>query len=187
MATLPGTPKTWTGGAVLTASDLNAELRDSLSFLADKPRCKVLMGATGGSGAGNQNLTSGSTAYLVFKEESYDTDSIHDNSTNSTRLTMVRAGLWRITGSAEFLGNVSTDGTRVLSIRLNGSTVLAAPSQRAVTFGTGPSTIVQASVDFYTSTTTDYVELGALQDSGSSIAVQRDDARTWFSAHWVGE
>lgn len=34
MATLPGVPRTWVAGDVLTAAQLNTEVRDSLSFLA---------------------------------------------------------------------------------------------------------------------------------------------------------
>jgi len=59
------------------------------------PACRVYNDA-------DQNTTSGATTFLTFNTENFDTDNIHDPSTNPDRLTCKTAGLYHIYGGATF-------------------------------------------------------------------------------------
>jgi hypothetical protein len=58
------------------------------------------------SKTGNQSLTSGAFSYITFDSEEYDTDTIHDNSTNNERLT-VPSGVTRIRLHGLVIMNIS--------------------------------------------------------------------------------
>lgn len=115
-----------------------------------------------------QSISSGGTAApLAFNSERYDTDTIHDNSTNNTRLTCKTAGSYLIIGSVLF--DVNATGQRLLEIRLNGTTLLADQRTNAIaggTLGTGLTIATQ-----YPLAVNDYVELLVFQNSGSSLNV----------------
>jgi hypothetical protein len=105
---------------------------------------------------------------LALDTNRYDSNGLHDVAVNNTRLTCKRAGLYVITGHAQFAASAA--GTlRILGIRLNGNQaggVLAAEQFAPV------------AVDFLKSVSTeyvlavnDYLELYAFQDSGGNLNV----------------
>lgn len=58
---------------------------------------------------------------ITFDSESFDTDSMHDNATNNSRITITTAGKYRIYG----IVSTTTNATARASIKLNGSTYIA--------------------------------------------------------------
>lgn len=112
----------------------------------------------------NQSIATGGAAkVLTFNTEDYDTDSIHDNATNPSRLTCQTAGLYLIIGQAGWQSN--TSGRRALSIRLNGTTYIADSNDIAA----GPNG--QIIMTTWLLNVGDYVELTVYQDSGTNLNV----------------
>lgn len=130
----------------------------------------------------DQSISDSTTTAVNFDQESYDTDSIHDNATNNTRLT-VPSGVSKIRLSARvnFAGN-ATGYRRGLMIK-NGGTAyhgnadfrLAASmsDEFAITFNT-PVIDVSSS---------DYFELNVAQTSGGALNLLGTTSgwKTWFA------
>ena len=74
----------------------------------------------------NQSITNNTFTVLSLNSERWDTDSIHDNSTNNSRLTCNTAGKYIITAGVYW--GQDTSGERVLEIFFNGATVLTRAS-----------------------------------------------------------
>jgi hypothetical protein len=66
-----------------------------------------------------QSIGSSLTA-MSFDTEDFDTDTMHDNVTNNTRITFTHSGKYAVGGTITTAGNVISG----LSIRLNGSTTI---------------------------------------------------------------
>lgn len=110
---------------------------------------------------------------LPMNSERWDNDDCHSTSTNNTRLVCKTAGIYLIWGNARFAGNAS--GIRRLSIRLNGSTFIAASTVHSVDASVvtyvDVSTVFQLSAD-------GYVELVAYQTSGGDLNVEVNSANS---------
>lgn len=103
---------------------------------------------------------------IPLDSETYDDASWHSTSVNTSRITVDRYGNYTISGSASF-NNTSATGVRSLSIRLNGTTVIANSS-------TAGSTAFSPAVNIstiYKLSPADYVELVALQASGGALDI----------------
>jgi hypothetical protein len=106
---------------------------------------------------------------LAFNSERFDTDLIHDPAVNNSRLTCKTAGVYNITGTIH-LNPAFTSTFTILSIRLNGATILSQVYDKHIStgeghFGMNVSTIYQLAVN-------DYVELRVFhsQNDGSGGA-----------------
>ena len=113
-----------------------------------------------------QTTSNATRLALAFDSERFDTDSIHDTSTNNSRLTCQTAGVYVITGTISYAANAT--GIRNIEIRLNGSTFIALSHIDAVSSGNmnmTTATIYQLAVD-------DYVELTVRQTSGGALDVE---------------
>jgi hypothetical protein len=153
------TPKTWAVGDILTASDVNTYVRDNTNFLNAPPSARVYNDAA--ISINNDTITA-----LTFNSERWDTDTIHNTSTNTNRLTCQTAGLYLIHGHVRFASN--NTGYRIAGIRLNGSTQIANQKTGATQ---GTTTVLSVST-VYLLTASDYVELVAYQDSGGALNVE---------------
>lgn len=121
-----------------------------------------------------QSISNATDTALTFDTENYDTDAIHDNVTNPTRLTAKTAGKYVIQGQVEFAANVT--GVRTLYIRLNGTTALAVVDKGAVGVGA-----TDAGVDtVYDLALNDYVELIVNQTSLGALNANNGLGATWF-------
>jgi len=69
----------------------------------------------------SQSISNNTGTVITWDSELYDTDSMHDNVTNNERITINTAGKYSALFVTEWEGNGS--GTRVLTIRKNGSDV----------------------------------------------------------------
>lgn len=128
------------------------------------------------------NYTSSPT-YIAFDSESYDTDAIHDNVTNNSRLT-VPSGVTkiRLKGQAS-LNNHTANKFTLLAIDKNGATT-AYVGQAAITvFFDSAFPIVNASSPVITVTAGDYFQLRLLVETDTSVDVIKD--QTWFAMEIV--
>lgn len=108
----------------------------------------------------DQSINSGSWTAIQFNQERWDTDTIHDNVTNNTRLTCTTAGVYVITGSVSMQSNAAAlKGIRII---LNGATVIAEESTTAADTDVFTRTITT----IYNLSATDYVELQVYHNTG---------------------
>lgn len=157
-------PRTWTPGEYPTAAQLNQDLRDNVSFLANPPKCRAYHSTT-------QSLTTATLTALAFNSERWNTDTMHNTVTNNSRLTCKTAGLYRITAHVQFATNAT--GERTVHLRVNGLVFIAsqggAPNPTA-----GNATNITVS-DEYPLAVNDYVEVLAFQASGGALNVNASD------------
>jgi hypothetical protein len=116
--------------------------------------------------ASSQSLTDSTATAIAFNAgDGFDTDSLHDTSSNNTRITIPAGygGRWRFEGIVVFAS--ATGGNRLISVRINGSSshdlARIPPVSGAETIVPGTKVLNLASGD--------YVELLARQSSGGSI------------------
>ena len=143
-------------------------------------------GAVQSTGAGpafsayNSTTTSVNSATwtkVALQTEEYDTNNNFDNTTNY-RFTPTVAGYYQVNGAVQFGATVSTAVARV-AIYKNGSIFKYGVQVHAST-NKVISSVVSALVYFNGST--DYVEMYAYQDTGSSQNTQNDAYSTYFQA-----
>lgn len=169
------TPRSWVAGDVLTAAQLNVDVRDNVSFLANPPACRVYHNAA-------QSYANTATAVAsAFNTERYDTDTMHDNVTNNSRITIKTAGLFLVEGTGAFAINAT--GGRFIGVKLNGTTFLAAavhPGNASLGGHMTVSTIYKFAVN-------DYIELTFAQNSGGALNLDAAAAYSpEFAATWIG-
>lgn len=148
----------------------------SSSGVASAHACRVKR-ASGNFAVGNNVLTA-----VQFTAEDYDTDTMHDNSTNNTRITIpsivgVTTGLWHV-----FAGGYTdaTTGRADVQIRLNGTTLILMGLFAAS--GSGVSGYVTAGD--YVFSATDYIEC-LVRTSGGAGNIIFDPPSPYFGAHFV--
>lgn len=111
-------------------------------------------------------LSNDTATAVAMNTEVYDTDTMHDTSTNNSRVIFKTAGKYIVTQNLVYAHN--TTGYRSIELRLNGSTQLNKTTY--ADFRTGDdwyamTTVVDADAD-------DYVETLAYQNSGGDLALQ---------------
>lgn len=120
----------------------------------------------------NLTIDTGSWTTLTFDSESYDLNGMHSTSSNTSRLTAQRAGVYSIFGSIRFA--TSSSGTlRGVRIVVNGSVIIALdlrPPNGAA------STVNITIASCYKLAVNDYVELQVYQDTGGNLNVERASA-----------
>lgn len=117
----------------------------------------------------NISVSTATQTALTFNSEEFDADpngEIHSTSSNTGRLTCRTGGLYLITGNVTFAAN--STGYRQVSVRFNGSAVVAQVVTQAVT--TGDVTEVSLTT-VYPLAATQYVELLVQQTSGGALNV----------------
>ena len=130
--------------------------------------------SSGGSGGGGgvdisarafhsaaQSIPDNTTTSVALNSERWDTDGIHDNVTNNSRLTAQTAGKYIITGHVSWASNAT--GIRQVAIRLNGATGIA---QTRNATGDGRHQSIATVYDFAVN---DYVEMRVVQVSGGAL------------------
>jgi hypothetical protein len=181
MATVP-VPRTYVASENLTAAILNGTTgpKGAEDFLLSPPR--VYAWQTTPTTLG----TSGTAGLLLFDTESYDTDSNHSTSSNTSRLVCNATGLYDVRVNLFFATNSS--GYRELQIRKNaagsnvGGTVVGLA--RVAAFA-GAAAQVYLAKDIPL-TAGDYLEAFGLQNSGGSLALAGgNEYVTWASMRWV--
>jgi hypothetical protein len=122
------------------------------------------------SGYSSKNQSTWFTA--TFDSERYDTDSMHDTSSNTERLTCKTAGKYHIIGQIEFAANAGV-GVRVLRILLNGddSNPIASVQQDAAGDSGSPVTTRMQIATVYDLSVDDYVQLDYWHNAGGTLSI----------------
>ncbi len=159
MATLPSF-RTWVTGEVVTAAEMNSNIRDSGNFFLSWP---VFEGRqTVGQSVANGNATVG----LVLDTEDVDTDNMHSTVTNPSRVTPATAGRYQHSGGVGWVANAT--GRKGCWWRLNGADITGSetigPSSAA-----GTTVVCARAKTTFFNGTTDYLELLPYQESGSAL------------------
>lgn len=116
--------------------------------------------------SGTQSCSDGADKKLSWDGEDFDTDTIHDTSTNPERLTATTAGTYIIIANVQFTSNAT--GERVAYIKFGGSTEIARTSVEACA---GSYTTDVPAHAVYQFAAGEYVELFAKQNSGGPLTV----------------
>ncbi len=115
-----------------------------------------------------QDLPNDTTVIIAFNQENYDTDGIHDNAVNNSRLTCQTVGKYLIVGNIRISSNATA--LRALSIKLNNTSYWGQLAIQAVN-GTVTVPNVTTVIDMGVG---DYVELAAYQTSGVGLTSDVD-------------
>ena len=159
-------PRTWVAGESETATIFNAHLRDQLRFLANPPRCVATASSTAA-------ISDGVWTLVAFDAETVDTDTMHDNSTNNSRIIFTTAGTYTVTARTSW--PVSAVGRRIMHARLNsggsvsGGTAIV-QAEAAQVEPSYASTTVEFTVPNLVVAANDYIEIFRYQSSGGSLA-----------------
>lgn len=132
----------------------------------------------------NQDVSDITETALALNSEDYDTDTFHDTSTNNERITIPTGfgGKYLITANIEFDIGLAT-GLRQLSIRLNGTTVIASQNMSAA--ANLNARLVCSTI--YDLVATDYVECMAFHSDGATLNLrQANFFSPWFMASYLG-
>lgn len=133
-----------TSGQVLTATGGSAATWQTPSGGGSDISCRVYQSA-------GQSLTT-TLGVVNFNTESFDTDTMHDNVTNNSRITFTTAGKYIVGG----IVNTDANAGSFAGIRLNGSTYIATNGAGNVAASTGNGAEVTTIYEFAAA---DYVEL----------------------------
>jgi len=141
---------------------------DLLSETEADVSCKVTKSA-------NQTISNSTSTIITWNQEVYDTDGMHDNVTNNSRITIKTAGKYSV--MAQFEWASSSTGKRIIDIMKNSAVVGKANylssgnSQHTISF------IGDFAVD-------DILEVRVFQDSGGSLDFLASGI-TYFQAHKI--
>ena len=165
-----------TDGDLVASATYNSQVKGNLEHLYSVPRCEVYR-------SGDQTITNDTVQTVTWDSETFDTASIHSTVSNTGRLTLVRAGWWLTVALCKFSGS-STVGHRRGILRVNGTDIVGTYHCEASSSG---DTLFTVGAVVYTTTTTDYVECRAYQNSGGNLAFEAGSAAaSRFSAVWLG-
>jgi len=117
--------------------------------------------------SGTQAISDSTETTLTFDSERYDTDTIHDTSSNTGRLTCKTAGKYAIGACVAFAANGSN--YRYAMIRLNGTTNLCFDVRPN---SSGSLNCFLTPFIEWNMSVNDYVELRVWQNSGGSLNIQ---------------
>lgn len=113
-----------------------------------------------------QSLATATDTYLAFNSERFDNATMHDNSTNNSRLTCPETGKYLIVATIGFTSN--STGNRVVRLVKNRTDIIAGVIQPAAVSDSTEITVTTIA----SLTAGDYVEVRANQNSGGSLNVE---------------
>lgn len=133
----------------------------------------------------NQSIPNSSSTAINFDAETYDTDSIHDNVTNNSRLTVPTGWSWvRLNFCTEVEANVG--GVRAIGITKNGSAAIAGTPHVIEAANNGSiSARLAGTTAILGVTAGDYFQVSLFQNSGGALNALSANNRTWFSMELI--
>lgn len=173
MATVP-VPRTWVTGEVVTAAYMNANVRDAVNYLIAPPLCVAKQTSA-------QSLANATSTAITLDAEDKDSDGMHSNSVNPSRLTAVTAGWYSAQTTINFAANAT--GLRLATFYINGSEV---GRRTEITNGGAVfSTAISTAGTMYLAVG-DYLESRAWQNSGGSLnTAPAGTDLPYLQARWV--
>jgi len=160
MATVP-VEMTFSAGSVLTAAQLNTNVRDAVNFVIAPPLAVLRQTVA-------QIFTTGIGAAFLFDTEDLDRDGGHSTTTNTSRYVSQTAGWYQMQGTAMFAVSNTSTGL-ITGFSLNG-----ASSRFGGNFQVGNAGFVgvlPSGATVYLSVG-NYVELIGYQSSGGNLNSQ---------------
>lgn len=166
-------------GTVISKTTFGDVVKADLDYLANSPSCRVFTTSTAA-------FVTATWGAIPFDSESWDTASMHSNSTNNTRVTAPDAGLYVVEGVVCFAAHAT--GLRLAGLRVNGSgatgpawgtnytNALPTPFPSHVPI----SAIIKLAVG-------DYVELVGWQSSGGNLNLFNENGDNHLAVKWVGQ
>lgn len=134
-----------------------------------------------------QTVTSSGNPIITFEQEAYDTDTMHDNSTNNGRITFTTAGVYLVWGKVLWDDDTNSTGFRQITIERNGVGTDEAIDRRSPTGVAGEFTTNHVMYED-TFVATDYVELHASQNSGVTLSTRVGNTKdVAFGARRMGD
>ena len=150
------------GQSGATGSASTSARRDHAHAMATETTNTIACGAYNDADISIANTT---TTVVALNSEAYDTDSMHDPSTNNSRVKATTAGTYQILGSIGWASNAT--GRRLIYLRYNGSgsgeTVEVDTNQNGAHY-------MQVSAQ-HVFTADQYVELLVYQSSGGALNI----------------
>jgi len=157
MAAIP-TYRTWVAGEVVTADEMNTNIRDAGNFWLARPLAVLYQGS-------GQSTSHATWTNILFDAEVIDRDGGHSLVTNTERYTSPTAGYLVIAGGVSFVNNVA--GIRGAASALNGtrtySSVLSNPINGA------PSGVPCKTFVVAVNGATDWLTIQGYQSSGGAL------------------
>lgn len=149
----------------------------------------ITLAATGAAYAGCRlhrsstfNVQSGTWTAVTWDAESWDADGWHSTATNPSRITPTRAGKVRV--HAQYYMSTSSLGyARGIAVYKNGVVHAEWAIQQ---HNGGSGTYSQVSDEVEVNGTTDYIEIFALQDSGSPLGLLSGSKYTFVTVAFLG-
>jgi hypothetical protein len=160
--------------------DLADPESDDLHRMAGQNRFRYLNSLVQVYKGSDQTISNATNTVITFANEHFDTDTLHDNSSNTSRLTAQISGKYAVTATVEW--DASGVGFRQMQFRKNGTDTFAVERRASIT-GTG---IFCALASIVLLAASDYVELVVFQDSGGDLAVLNNVYNT-FGMFYLGE
>jgi len=163
-----------TNGQVLTADSSEATgLKFATPSGASFVGCKAYKSASA-------TLSNATATTVTWNSEYFDTDAIHDTSTNASRFTVPagKAGKWQLSITLAYDSN--STGYRMIRVLKNGAFFnvnVFAPANGDETHS--------SHTDIFNLSVGDYMETQAYQNSGGNLALQAGDQST-FSFFYLG-
>jgi len=128
-----------------------------------------------------QTIATGVWSAVTFNNEYFDTDSIHNNSTNTSRFTVPTAGKWLCVFGANW--GVNANGLRLIAIYKNGTAFYYA---NQIPVGNGTNSILMQATYVIDLAANDYVEMYVLQNSGGNLDLSGGANQTEASISYLG-
>lgn len=177
MGTLPSY-RTWVAGEILTAANMNSNVRDAGNFFLSVPVFE-------GRQTVAQSLGNNATTAITLDTEDIDTDNGHSTATNTSRYTAATSGRYQLSGGISFTANAT--GVRTVALLLNG-TVINGSDVFALGTATDDMRLPARTLTAFMNGTTDFVEIGGFQNSGAGLntVVAVGSKHPRFSVRWVG-
>ena len=145
-------------GDVYTAAAHNVIVTDINNTIVP-PACVATAGAA-------QNIVNTTYTALTFSAEQFDTDAIHDTSTNTSRFTITTPGIYQMNAWVGVSGS-SAGSIRVCAIRTNGTNYLWYALSTPILNSINVSGVYNLALN-------DYVEFIVYQDSGVTMTANAD-------------
>lgn len=154
-------PATWVAGNVLTAAQLNTQLRDNMKAAmgADKASCRVFNSTA-------QTIPTATLTTLTFDSERWDSQAIHSTVSNTSRLTIPASWTGQYFTGAH-VAWVNGTGVRGTFIYLNATYFITGqviPYDANLNASCSPSTL-------YGVVAGDYLEVQVYQSSGGNLNI----------------
>lgn len=137
--------------------------------------------------AGTQTVTTGAIGALGLDTEEYDTDAIHDNATNNSRMTIPTGmgGKWLFTGSAYAASGLTTAASSIF-LRIDGTTDVRGGAQGGIASNAINQAIVTAALSL---SAAQYVDLCFYNGTAGTVTIGHASAagiQTTLSATFLG-